>query len=143
MPTREEKLKTIRDACVAINQDIMRLDIGCNVLIFGAKKRKVCDVKNYTDKGVYIVVDRYGNTEFSPNEYEILGRDIRLADVLLVVHGNKEYVDVVIDSRGRFGDDNGALGIHDKGVMWNLLKDNLEEQSDETIDFIYHLIENK
>jgi len=73
---------------------------------------------------------------------EIIGRPIRLADVLLATHQKQVPIPwIAVDSYGEF------LGYWDKakepisnGLSWNLYKDSLEEQSEETVAFIYDLL---
>ncbi len=59
-----------------------------------------------------------------------------LANIALEMSGHKkgEYKFIMAD--------HAIIGIRDatKNAKWNLLKDDLREQSDETIDFIYSLL---
>lgn len=68
-------------------------------------------------------------------KYEIIGRPIRLADVLLAMNTNIIRIDATLTQ----GDSGYCLyvSVKENGHMfWNLLKDDLEEQSDETISFL-------
>ena len=79
------KLQLIREKCIAANPEIMELKLGCKI------------VNKYRNKmPVSLFVCKNGNTyrtfhevfgyEDSPSEnFEILGRPIRLADVLLAI----------------------------------------------------------
>lgn len=96
----------IREKCIAANPSILDLVMGCKVRIFGCKIRTVLGVENYGNKkGKYIRVDRYGDTEFEPSEYTIIGRDITALDILKILPygwmikedkgtGNFEFVDM-------------------------------------------------
>jgi hypothetical protein len=60
------------------------------------------------------------------NLYKVLGRPIRLADVLLAVHEIHGSFKYDIDMVERSG--------------WSLRADDLEKQSEETINFLYELL---
>lgn len=151
--TKQEQIKFIREKCIEANPDIKKLEFGChidNVLWYKTEKDKEEGTVDWKETGMdskqgVIVKDL--RSEFLPMwvdygeqlefqiqhddivSFEIIGRDIRLADVLLVAdNAGKGKLDAVR---------NNILSVYDK---WNLLKDNLNDQSDETIEFIYNLL---
>ena len=68
-------------------------------------------------------------------------RDVRLADVLLVISNSVH--NVYIDADGVFIDydsvwESGEVKVHD--FNWNLKDNNLENQSEETLEFIFNLL---
>ena len=71
---------------------------------------------------------------------EILGRPIRLADVLLVLNKDKNNMfNVLIMPDGNFG----CFGLgkfRDRQFGWNLKDDNLDNQSDEVKKFLIKLL---
>jgi hypothetical protein len=77
---------------------------------------------------------------YRPYVYEILGRPIRLADVLLAIEETSNQA-IVLDSRGRMTDINTATsnGFHN-AIQWNLKDDNLDHQSDECKEFLIKLL---
>ena len=71
-------------------------------------------------------------------------RPVRLADVLLAIN---YYEEVVKNKNSWFDEPSNIIGgelilyITEAGRMiWNLRKDNLTEQSDETLEFLYNLL---
>jgi len=157
MPTREEKLKLIRDKCVEANPSIKDLVMGCKV--FDLEENKECVVwKTSLDmpKPEVYLDTSYPHYEaeyrFSAEEnpsgyhYKILGRDIRLADVLCMIQ--TVSIQYAIDTNGEFlvmkeTKDRTQFEFKSAKFHWYLTQDNLEDQSDKTINFIYQLIENK
>ena len=71
---------------------------------------------------------------------EIIGRPIRLADVLLVLNKDKNNMfNVLIMPDGNFG----CFGLgkfRDRQFGWNLKDDNLDNQSDEVKEFLIKLL---
>ena len=160
------KLQEIREACIKANPEIMELKLGCEVkMLLGDwhgeiayveyqcgkcskhKLYKNCNEDCYPDDAVTVVT----NPEEEPIEwvllnngkdFEVLGRPIRLADVLLAI-GNRGILKV--NNLGGFSVFNDYIGGKAEWVdvampRWNLLKDDLTEQSPETIDFIHSLL---
>lgn len=133
MPIKKQKLKTIKDACVKANPDIMKLPYSDEDIEFLKEQLRRC---SYTED---IRDAQYDLNRAIEENRSSVGRDIRLADIVLMlareVKPNPELemhsLQISISKRSTHGRDN---------CLWNLLKDNLEEQSNETIDFIYQLI---
>jgi hypothetical protein len=76
-------------------------------------------------------------TILSRHEYStILGRPIRLADVLLATIGKG----IAVNSIGVFLSDEEGMMPHTFRAAWNLRADDLREQSDETVEFLYELL---
>lgn len=116
-------LDKIKEACIKANPEIMELKVGCEVM-YGDDLKEPCKV---TLGNPYIVenneVFNPWNRDDTSDLFEILGRPIRLADVLLVIfqaQQQRETVKIVL--------------------FWNLKDDNLEHQSEETLAFIASLL---
>lgn len=71
------------------------------------------------------------------DEFKVFGRLIRLADVLLAISDCKNFL-ALWARAGKFG----IVNRFDK-VYWNLRADDLEKQSEETINFLYELLERQ
>ncbi len=67
---------------------------------------------------------------------------IHIADVLVAIQHTPKTSKLVIDDYGVFWDMNTLKNstLQEKSFAWNLLKDDLTLQSEETINFIYDLI---
>lgn len=141
--TTQEKREAIRKACIAANPEIVELKQGCFVEDFFKGTLEI--LAKYEIEGespVYDFVFR-GENEVSVarsprGNWEILGREIALADVLLAMSKKTEFSSRVygISTYGGF------YGYSEAGKLdaeWNL-KQPLSGQSDEVVDFIYELI---
>lgn len=142
------KVETIREACIKANPSIKDLVFGCEL-----------EVQNYFVT-VLLIQDRRGfvwldkeesNMDFygfakSPLYFDekhitkIIGRTIRLADVLLAIENMKITREELVQ---KLGIDTPQMAMYLVGKIvqsWNLLKDDLTQQSEETIDFLYELL---
>lgn len=168
--TKEEKIQKIREWCIAANPDIVKLEFGCKYIVgkkhdFILRREAMQDGYcgqcreggmsgaafrdyrcGYCKKGFmhpntavpkYCVecANEHKKCRYCAVDLEIIGRDIRLADVLLAKSG------IMVSSDGCFRHLNGyPQDWKGTKIFWNLRKDNLNEQDDPTIDFIYSLI---
>lgn len=142
----EDKIKTIREACVKANPDIMKLVDGCKIKIWWMENPnerlkypdEVCDFtsRSMSDNGK--VDDEYHQIieDNVTGTIKILGRKIGLADVLLAINRPRFF----IDTDGWIGE---LVAVKPKKcvrrIKWDL-KEDLEHQTEEVIDFIYSLI---
>ena len=140
--SKQEKISYIRERCIEANPDIKKLEFGCEVKYrnqeetyrFIMENPLVC-VQCVCTTGVHIE----GLSDKSPQSFckhrfeewfEIIGRPIRLADVLNLPdsftdkYSNKENKEL----------------LWKLCTNWNLLQDDLTLQSQETIDFLYSLL---
>lgn len=136
-----DKLKSVIQTA---NHEIMELKFGCEIKYKG----KVTNyLGTFTKDHVLYSNDLYldihppvnGNNQvFSGNEEcKILGRPIRLADVLCAFNQAK----VCVNAKGMFFHVNGLIGeMIDDNVYWNLKDDDLDHQSDETKQFLTELL---
>ena len=141
--SKQEQIKTIREACIKANPEIVKLKFGCLITFKTPfSDTGVYQVLEQTDESISCVTIENGEYRMShfnkdnipKYDFEIIGRPIRLSDVLLAIPRS---------IRERLKIEHSAFGIYVKGhELWNLLKDNLEDQSDETISFIHSLLTN-
>jgi hypothetical protein len=142
--TRDQQLEAVRAACIRANPEITELKFGCEVLRrsettyhvinplgWGANDRK-CWLNSvpFGDMPIELEKDLVQNG----GEFEIVGRAIRLADVLLAIgkDGRVEYAMAAHDGL--------QIRVGYDAVYWNLRKDDLAEQSDECVAHLAHLL---
>lgn len=132
-----DKIEAIRQACIKANPQIVELKFGCDFEWKGQGG----------DKGKFLGTTREGrfilffskqseshDEELFKKHCEIIGRPIRLADVLYVNRSKK------------FPGAANNMTLLERPIAtdivanWNLLKDDLTLQSEETIDFIHNLL---
>ena len=155
--THQQKLEAIRRACVKANPKIVELKPGCE---FYQKNRKTDEVLSdavyvFLGRGIdsreinFSLTDRYARDEigrydgYAYNEVqseknlegyiEIIGRPIRLADVLLVFRGRSLKG---CDPNETYPSRN-EISILQR---WNIRNDDLSKQSEDTVDFIHGLL---
>lgn len=146
--TKEQNIETIRQACIKANPEIVELKFGCRIEDFMYGQAVIVGIEKYKGESdcYYQFYDKIPEPKLnlSPQNFNwtIIGRPIRLADVLLVIPENHS---LSIGILGYFENwilvegDTYKLK-HFKGIKWNLLKDSLEEQSEETLTFISNLL---
>ena len=99
--------------------------------------------KENGSKAIYAVIDHnnfasLGKYRFTPSKYQILGRPITLADVLLAIGQSKEYY-TGIDATGEFIQAGEFGGMNRTNIMWDLTK-SYDDQSQECRDFIGQIL---
>lgn len=140
-------LTLVREKVIAANPSILDLQFGCAVHWqktkegfsrifvnfsepekFGKKYSIIASTDNLTSKHV-----KWGRVAVKTEDLIILGRPIRLTDVLLAMEG--------FGVRRYSGGDN-RIGdkFADLFECWNLLDDDLSHQSQETIDFLAEIL---
>ena len=133
----KDQIQFISEKCIAANPEIVELHIGVlarqqgtmRLFLWNRRTWEAADDHRHT----------IGRSVFSG---EILGRPIRLADVLLAMEVNKTFAKQVPSGAYR-GSKTSALTflVGRKNRLWNLRADDLEKQSKETISFLYRLLE--
>jgi hypothetical protein len=127
--TTQDKLNFIREKCIAANPEIVELKFGC---VIRTKKYRWESTEEIVTA---VYPDEIDEVELAFREKhikheditEVLGRPIRLADVCWAMFTQKslgpgEYADLAV-------------------IYWNLRADDLEKQSEETINFLYELLQ--
>ena len=115
--------------------EIMELKFGCRVLLENDVKRTI--LKDNNGKGYYFSVLENDLTLIREGIEEILGRPITLEDVLMAIDISKKKTPLVVGINGEFSEEiqNGWKG-HE---TWKLGSP-LQDQPEETIDFLHSLI---
>ena len=133
-------LEIIREACIKANPEIMALEFGCEIKDFFEGTGVVIGIQKYSNESDCYDVAYYKIPEpiidRSPKNlnWKILGRPIRLADVLLSITTNRHGA-----KRGQFISDD-INWEHDEVYFWNLKQDDLRHQSEETLEFLASLL---
>jgi hypothetical protein len=138
--TDYEKLKEVIQQA---NPEIMELKFGCEVKVkigtFISKFGKNHNIINFNvtckTNGGYFVTSSYDASRHISEDsiVKILGRPIRLADVLLAT------IDTVM-LIGALSGDTITFAVFGKVAFWNLKDDNLDHQSAETKQFLIDLL---
>lgn len=151
-----KNLEIVREACIKANPEIMELGFGCGVKYGeGIFKHYTLYCGTLSDDKVVLYMWNIGEPiRVSKDQLEtfgeILGRPIRLADVLKTV-GKKTNNAWAVESRlgallewGSNGD--GVMAFYEPAgkdrPCWNLNKDDLSLQTDETLQFLATLLTN-
>lgn len=140
----QEKINKIRQYCIEANSSIKDLVFGC-IIRDMETDRELIFLGLDDDQRIRACcpVDQYSTTWIGDECCAIIGRSIRLTDVLMVIRQKEE--NIFITSNGEFGE----LHMESEEFTmkpipsWNLLKDDLTLQSEKTLDFIITLIEEK
>lgn len=116
----EQLKKKIQEA----NPEIMEVKFGCEIR---------------TPFTTYVIGKHTPDKE---NVIEILGRPIRLADVLLALENEYQAQDksYAVDGEGTFIFVNKDVEMTWVNGSWNLKSDSLDKQSPETINFLMELL---
>jgi hypothetical protein len=137
-------LEIIRKACNEANPEIRELKFGCLVDLNDNHKKEtayaiVTDEKLYFPRGIDYDQRKFETTkgqvgpELRYSFYKVLGRPIRLSDIIFTLYKNKKA-----QYFGGMLDDNSIYFANRIG--WNLLHDDIELQSQPTKDFIAGLL---
>jgi hypothetical protein len=141
-----DKLKSIIQQA---NSSILELKFGCEVVYEGKK----CKYLHYIEGWFHVLLppnyDK-GILQVTNPKLKILGRPIRLADVLWALEKLQKEISVRTDGRflqqnKNFWESMSSCG-EDCGlpqfIDWNLRDDNLDHQSEETKQFLIELLTN-
>ena len=145
----KDKIKAIREKCIEANPEIVELKFGCEVDRGAGSNVREFVVSFFDDKIALVRRLVFSPFEFLPFEvpkdlaesWDIIGRPIHLADVLLAIERVKPdhfSVGTEGDFRVRLPEaqqpSDGWKWVHGG---WNLKDDDLEKQDEETINFIH------
>ncbi|KKL61319.1 hypothetical protein LCGC14_2196490 [marine sediment metagenome] len=128
----KDKVEFIRQQAIKANPEIVELKFGCEVIIKDGKNGKII---YESDTGTLVIAGRELPITFKGSVTEIIGRPIRLADVLYAIKEkqklyHKDLIGLIEDK---------MINVM---LSWNLKDDNLENQYEETIDFIYKILKH-
>lgn len=130
----KEQIEFIRQKAIEANPDIKKLKFGC---VVENKGKKYLIFREYMD-GYFLATDgKHSELHVSKlnnqhTETEILGRDIRLADIIQALMLTKKWLGASLENQCR--------DYFNILIQYNLRQDRLEDQSPETIEFIYNLL---
>ncbi len=142
--TQQEQIQFIREKAIEANPDILKLEFGCKLLDTSIRDTGIWTLIHATQLKGYprllVYRDDIGTGTGRISEFEIIGRNVRLADVLYAIkiknRGNGwTYAATAEGEIIKLEWDD-----HEVVATWNLLKDSLDDQSPETIQFIYNLL---
>ncbi len=152
--TRDQQIEVIRQKCIEANPEIMELKFGCKIqdmvmdeMIEGEDLFTFIGVSE--DSRDFLLWNnmsgetvKYAQELVRGSDMFILGRPIRLADVLLTMNGKGKGLtdNWFINTRGHFYKQTMLLPATALPEIWDLFKDSLTDQSDETISFLYNLL---
>ena len=129
MFTHQEKLEAVRQAAIAANPEIVELTFGCiteHGIIAGIRYSDAIQAHQYAMAPTRI--DKIPELRSKEELGEIIGRPIRLADVILALRTSNIHEDDWKEELCRLTN------------KWDARKDSLDEQSEETISFLYELL---
>lgn len=137
--THQQNLETIRQACIKANPSIMELGFGCEIQFEG----KICTVLHEKYSCVWFIwyengIKKEACPPINHEGIKILGRPIRLADVLLAI-GKQNKVKPGLNLYSielEFL----LAGADIDNALWDLIKDDIREQSEESISFLSELL---
>ena len=146
--TTQDKINLIREKCIAANPEIVELKFGCVVLSDSSLHRVKGPIIGRDNTKYYPYFETMwggfsvdGNGKPISPHIEILGRPIRLADVLLTMElaeGNYHMVNPF--GEFYYYEETGTTW-RGTNFCWNLRADDVEKQSEETISFLYDLLQ--
>lgn len=144
-----KQLQLIREKCIAANPEVVKVDVGCEVIV-GDLRHTIYEVSR---EGVYaaylnrpfpsdLEANDFYDCEFSgeTKDLQIIGRPIRLADVLLAAEAKTDYGDRDLKVYLHYSFHEVVIQWGRIDIRWVLRSDDLEKQSEETINFLYELL---
>lgn len=131
---RTKQIAAIRQKCIEANPEIVELKFGCELLgEDGSKLLFDPYLVTYSVERLPHILAKTESEFINFQTKEIIGRPIRLADVLLAIDAAKPQR-YHIAANGQF------YRAGKEGAIWNLRADDLDQQSDGTVSFIHGLL---
>lgn len=153
---KEVLIEKIRRACIKANPEIMELKLGCKVIIKDSCQQALY-IRTWKELGLFahqfMIIKEDQETcaimEHASEHYTILGRNIQLADVLMVIRNTDAVKDMksLRSSTWKLKNAKYRSNIHplywESSILkkWNLLK-SLHEQKLLTLELISSLLPN-
>lgn len=138
--TIQQKRDFIRQKAIEANPEIVELKFGCEIEYEGEHGIYIEHIEGFAD--CFKLDHQFKSTGMctvTNPKLKIIGRPVRLADVLNALMHTEHTV--CIASNERFELFNKAKNEWEQQFKtWYLVQDNLESQSEPTIDFIYSLL---
>lgn len=139
----------VREVCIKANPQIMTLEGGCIVKIWWIDHladiragKEPDEISSFCERSMsnngHVEGQYWGIIEDNvTGTIEILGRPIRLADVLLAI-ASKDIMPILTLYR-----DDVTIDYHHKSAEWLLRADDLSQQSPDTLIFLAELLGSK
>ena len=156
--SKETNLKKLREIIIKANPDILKLEFGCEIktefgiLLYQSEFHgTTCGGKMMPQIPEYYFYDEEEQKIqcfFSKEDFEIIGRKITLADVLITLAKNNivSELGIFVDVIGRFWKIKPCGGKNEMRIMcrWELFRasDNLNNQSSGTIKWLLGILDN-
>ena len=150
--THEETIKRIQE----LVPSVMELEFGCEVkiLIYHTvnsrssgtywRKHRVIAIHHPSGDLILNRVGRYGNKKISrSSQMQIIGKPITLAVVLMAIEKVNTIENYCVTSDGGICNMGHVGRVYYQVASWNLSKDNFNDQSEETKEFIGKLLTDK
>lgn len=136
--TRQQKLDFIRAKCVSANESILDLKMGCKVRYQTAYCKYVCE----SCAGNPIISFGFMTKTVKKKDLEIIGRKLRLSDLLLALEKNKFFSKNYDDVPYLIEGVKLTFWLHsgEEAFAYNLKTDDIELQSDELVDQVFNLL---
>lgn len=138
----KNSLSIVRDAVIRAVPEIVELKFGCQI----EKDGEIYSLAVETDYGIFektlegywMCVSQSGQAVSLSKgvRTNVLGRPIRLGDVLVAIDDKVNSWDFVCHA-------NGVMTFHRTEAKWNIRNDSLEAQSPETISFLADLLDHE
>ncbi len=135
-------LQKVKEKIVSLIPEIMALEFGCEVEVQGIRQDNPgCEYDVVVDQRIKdgkITLGYFGAVPL--DSIKILGRPIALSDVLLAIRKFGNEI-IVIREDGdflRYDTDSGTYISF--GMYWEFLSDSLDDQSPETIQFLFDIL---
>ncbi len=147
--TKDQKYRKVRDLINLACPELMKLEFGCEVKDKHSFIGKVVVASGRHYKGkeyIYVTAERHCSSfqeAWEEGDFEILGREPRLADCLRATNTNHQS-SVTIDSNGFFTAYLvGKIGEEIKSFSgkWPLATDRLSDCDEATYDFLLAILE--
>lgn len=139
-----EKLKKVIQEAVP---EIMELKMGCKVKDNYGNELSYCGKRKDGSREFQVMSDGNFISEIEENDFngKILGRPIRLADVLVAIGSSKVKEIIMVDLEGEFNDFGDycafcAISHGEEMPKWNFTDNNLDHQSNECKEFLIKLL---
>lgn len=137
--TKQDQINFIREKCIEANDEIVRFGFGNEIEM--NETHRHFTVALMDDSFIRVFSGTNQLVDVAPEDCKILGRPIRLADVLLAIGSRAKDFELRNDylwswsvDVPKYNDDRANQ------IFWNLRADDVREQSEETINFIYNLL---
>jgi len=116
----------IKAACIKANPKLMELSLGSQIRNVYRDSDNPYQITTYMySKGKRISCLAFDGRILSPEKFEILGHEPSFTDIILAIGNHKHFFNHLITLTCKY---------------WDLTKNNLKDQSEETLQFLADLL---